>query len=612
MESYKYRPLDPAKDPSDITIRLIALPPSPPNGNITCTIFTTPLSQAPEYEALSYTWGDPNVTSTIYILEHDNSATKDVENQKENEKILDKYEAVKLKTLTINATLAPFLYRTRARDIPRTLWIDFMCINQADDEEKTVQVRRMRDIYQRAQHVLLWLGPAAKGSAAGLEYVFKLYQRMRKELDARNEAEARGAKEGLRRIWSPLVRSTGWASRSSRWSGWKKGEHVSHALERLLCLRITENEVQKGLQLEWWRVLGRLRVVGASDPRDKVFVFWGLACRSHLEKMDIRPDYRIGAEELYIKLVRNTLEATQTLEILSIPRLVGRPSSLTPERPLSLPSWVPDWRWTDETPHSLLLFEGTNHQWKPPQMATLDSKFEPPENEEEANVLRAKEPFPNDEKRKSASTTKLWLQGYTVARITQLTAMPMKLQNPPGRQTIRDQANLIMENQAQISLWEEIFDPTSSAVYKLLMKEAFQKVNSRQKWLRLLPKLHLEQYVIVYIVIVVIGHALRYIGIPNPEIMFRMMVSSTINRKGARLENSNGTLYLGLVPPDARVRDPVVLCKGAVLPYILRERKTNEDHEGTEEWEFTGDCYVHGMAKGELWNEKNCRWLGIT
>lgn len=40
------------------------------------------------------------------------------------------------------------------------LWVDAICINQADNDERGQQVTRMRDIYQSAWQVAIWLGPA--------------------------------------------------------------------------------------------------------------------------------------------------------------------------------------------------------------------------------------------------------------------------------------------------------------------------------------------------------------------------------------------------------------------------------------------------------------------
>ncbi|KAI0969291.1 heterokaryon incompatibility protein-domain-containing protein [Xylaria arbuscula] len=43
----------------------------------------------------------------------------------------------------------------------RYLWIDSICINQADRKEKSWQIGLMKDVYSSAKHVLGWLGPTA-------------------------------------------------------------------------------------------------------------------------------------------------------------------------------------------------------------------------------------------------------------------------------------------------------------------------------------------------------------------------------------------------------------------------------------------------------------------
>jgi hypothetical protein len=40
----------------------------------------------------------------------------------------------------------------------RTLWVDAVCVNQEDNDEKMQQVSQIRDIYMSARRVLVWLG----------------------------------------------------------------------------------------------------------------------------------------------------------------------------------------------------------------------------------------------------------------------------------------------------------------------------------------------------------------------------------------------------------------------------------------------------------------------
>jgi hypothetical protein len=50
----------------------------------------------------------------------------------------------------------------------RLVWIDALCINQSDDEEKTEQVRRMGEVYAQAKQVIVYLGRADASKRAFL------------------------------------------------------------------------------------------------------------------------------------------------------------------------------------------------------------------------------------------------------------------------------------------------------------------------------------------------------------------------------------------------------------------------------------------------------------
>ena len=91
------------------------------------------LESKPEYETLSYVWGDPNPTNEIIA---NGSAIK------------------------ITKNLHTALCYLRSPGIPRVIWADGICINQLDLEERSCQVRMMDDIYRQARGVHIWLGEA--------------------------------------------------------------------------------------------------------------------------------------------------------------------------------------------------------------------------------------------------------------------------------------------------------------------------------------------------------------------------------------------------------------------------------------------------------------------
>jgi hypothetical protein len=103
-----------------------------------CVLKTVSLKKKPFYVALSYTWGDPTFSRLLNV---DNS------------------------NIDVTANLEQAVQAIR-KELPRTLWVDALCINQNDNAEKGHQVGMMKDIYENAASVLVWLGPSAYDSDA--------------------------------------------------------------------------------------------------------------------------------------------------------------------------------------------------------------------------------------------------------------------------------------------------------------------------------------------------------------------------------------------------------------------------------------------------------------
>ncbi|KAJ4990044.1 het domain protein [Stagonosporopsis vannaccii] len=87
------------------------------------------------YEAISYVWGEPLFTETLWTPEG---------------------------FLSITKNLAEVLHQIRHKDKSRNLWADAVCINQKDLKEKGYQVKNMGQIYSKAEGVLIWLGVDSK------------------------------------------------------------------------------------------------------------------------------------------------------------------------------------------------------------------------------------------------------------------------------------------------------------------------------------------------------------------------------------------------------------------------------------------------------------------
>lgn len=111
---------------------------------IECRLSTHPLREAPQYEALSYTWGN---------LSQDRLSIRVLES------CGPKYKYTKLR---VTRNLYAALMRLRLPSASRMLWIDQICIDQSKKdeilEERKKQVLLMTDIYHTAQKTLIWLG----------------------------------------------------------------------------------------------------------------------------------------------------------------------------------------------------------------------------------------------------------------------------------------------------------------------------------------------------------------------------------------------------------------------------------------------------------------------
>ena len=123
-------------------IRLAKLAPSAEfNRPASCTLETVSLDENPEYEAISYAWGDPNVT-TFMTLQGAQWP------------------------ITINLDLA--LRYLRDDHVEKIFWVDAICINQLDTNERSSQVLLMRDNFSKASAVRVWLGECSDRSACAL------------------------------------------------------------------------------------------------------------------------------------------------------------------------------------------------------------------------------------------------------------------------------------------------------------------------------------------------------------------------------------------------------------------------------------------------------------
>ncbi|OAG06344.1 uncharacterized protein CC84DRAFT_1090704, partial [Paraphaeosphaeria sporulosa] len=128
-ETFWYQPL---ANPGS-SIRLIEIDPdTASDGTVQLHLFESTFLE--EYTCLSYVWGQ----------EHDGGGPFRI--------------LVNGKTFNVRCNLNNFLCVARRKYAKRRLWIDAICIDQANTPERNHQVQQMGNIYSRAKEVIAWLG----------------------------------------------------------------------------------------------------------------------------------------------------------------------------------------------------------------------------------------------------------------------------------------------------------------------------------------------------------------------------------------------------------------------------------------------------------------------
>jgi len=137
MSTFKYQPLEQSDK-----IRLLVLQPGSGTSPIECSLLHKTLGTQP-YEALSYEWKDASDCDPMIVVDGCD--------------------------VRVRKNLRDALLQIRLVEENRYLWIDALCINQADVCERNKQVQKMGKIYKGARSVISWLGLASNNSDLAME-----------------------------------------------------------------------------------------------------------------------------------------------------------------------------------------------------------------------------------------------------------------------------------------------------------------------------------------------------------------------------------------------------------------------------------------------------------
>lgn len=333
------------------TVRILVLHPGSSSDEIKCDLkqeedlVQTSLVEVSPYEALSYVWGGEE--NPDYIILGDSR-------------------------FAVTRNLAEALRYLRYPDSDRMLWVDAICMNQYDIEEKEAQVMSMHCIYKSAKQVIAWLGPPDNASSHAFS-VMRAPQKQDKEavsatITIQLDKDGTPNEENpFRELMARPYWSRAWVVQEMMFARSlvvQCGTEVvpysalieTHPSTKPACIQIGGNESGPGRinfqgdpevkiprisaqQISANRFLDCFLDRQCSKRHDSIFAFLNLLSD------DIRREVRVCYKTDISELVRNTaqeiIRSTLSLHIIVIRGRQTTPNAQEEEWQLHMPSWCP-------------------------------------------------------------------------------------------------------------------------------------------------------------------------------------------------------------------------------------------------------------------------------
>jgi hypothetical protein len=154
-------------------IRLLVIQPGRFEDDLHLDLLAVSLDRLPQYKALSYEWGEGPAIHAVILRDYV-QRSKDIKDPKKRLQFL--MFCTVGTHFFVRRNLFDALRHLRSNNDLVNLWVDAICINQQDDDEKTEQLTRMADIYNRAFNVNVWLGTANQTSDKAMDFIRELVQ----------------------------------------------------------------------------------------------------------------------------------------------------------------------------------------------------------------------------------------------------------------------------------------------------------------------------------------------------------------------------------------------------------------------------------------------------
>ncbi|KAM7184925.1 Heterokaryon incompatibility protein (HET) domain containing protein [Naviculisporaceae sp. PSN 640] len=612
QESYKHQRLDCKKK----QIRLLRIPRQHLFwGHLRCTLITVSMDELPPFKALSYRWGFAKMTDQTELI------------------FIDE------KPLSIPSSAYQLLHACSSVFTDKLVWIDAICINQTDVEEKSRQLPLMKDIYSKAKKVIIWPGDEWDSGMA----MRILKRALLASLLYEPSEEMLGEffeKEWDRRAWNVLVKlwenpyfTRMWVIQEVVLGCWNvEIYHGGFSLPwavfiraNNVCLRprprvgprspLVPSPVRTPALMDTIACIGLMCMLQyaamekrlgyfhighllaptvksrATDPRDKVFALSGLLTDHALPENLL--DYTKSTEEVFTETARIVLEQERDPYALFAFAGIGWPSNLC-----NLPSWAVDWS-RSEMPNAFSdvfyvdfpFVTGKGSQDQPHRAQRRPSIRIHPEDPRRVSVRGTVVDQVAKDVEAAGSSAMAQETGTIIQFAQDLAKWYLKAKDlvKTYQHTYPHMGQSLEEAFWRTVVADRAGDKRPAPAYFEACSKIFEKISH----------CGIKAYGAEVEDLFRFGVEVRDIW--PTELETEAQFHEFLHAIGWATENRKFIVgdrgFLGLAPPLSKVSDLICLLDGAPTPVILR-RQEEDSGSFAGCYYLVGECYVHGLKTG--------------
>ncbi|KAL2063628.1 hypothetical protein VTL71DRAFT_5433 [Oculimacula yallundae] len=372
--NFQYSPLKPGE------IRLVIIRPGKFDDQLQLDIRAAPLTDKLAYKALSYEWGFGPAMFEIILRDYTSVPSNILE------RVRTKFFRGIGTKYYVRQNLVEALRHLRDREKPIVMWIDALCINQTDKDEKAEQIAQMANVYGFATNVDVWLGTATQNTDNAMDFVGEVLS----DEAVRHVTESRVNWADLMNLMSSRwfsrrwviqevamakkvtvhcgLKKIPWSDFSDAVTIFKDREDVVEAQQNnqvrpqkalttigfnvLAAMGATKlinaksqaierhNDDQFEMKLTLEKLVCNLTSFDAGDPRDIIYAVLPIS-RDFPEQL--RPNYNHSLLQVYTEFVQYCITSTKSLDILCRHWTPTHTLIRQPDKSLfetTLPSWM--------------------------------------------------------------------------------------------------------------------------------------------------------------------------------------------------------------------------------------------------------------------------------